>query len=430
MHKSLFMAVVAASFAVQAHAADFNWRKHEGETITFLANNHPWANAVLEMKDDFEKLTGIKLKVDMYQEQQMRQRLVTVMNSGSDEIDVFMTLPSREGSQFAKAGWYSDLGEFVKNPEVVSPDYDFADFNKALLGAATFDGKLTSMPLNVEGPIVYYRMDILSRCGVKFPRNLTDLPEVLAKIKACDPNVSPFVTRGLKPALPYTFAGFIHNMGGTYIRDGKSQMCSAENKAAIQLYAGLLKDYGPPGVVNYSFYQITSLYRAGKAAISFGSSNEFGNVMEGGARLKDTAVTLLPPGPGGSHPTIIGWGVTISNYSAKKEAAWYFLQWSTSPKVQEKLALKGLVPPRNSTASSPDYKKWIDEEPLRRQWINTINEGAEIGTSEIGYPIVANPHSREFIGQAVVDVFLGNKTVDEACAEADRQLDRLIAQEK
>ena len=45
----------------------------------------------------------------------MRQRLVTVMNAKSSEIDVFMSLPSREGEQFARAGWYADLMPFVKN---------------------------------------------------------------------------------------------------------------------------------------------------------------------------------------------------------------------------------------------------------------------------------------------------------------------------
>ena len=54
------------------------------------------------------------LKVDGYQEQQMRQRLVTVMNAHSDEVDVFMTLPSREGEQFAAAGWYADLSADVE----------------------------------------------------------------------------------------------------------------------------------------------------------------------------------------------------------------------------------------------------------------------------------------------------------------------------
>jgi multiple sugar transport system substrate-binding protein len=74
-----------------AQAQDFGWKKNAGKTITFLSSNHQRANAVLKNKDEFEKLTGITLKVDSYQEQQMRQRLVTVMNSRSDEVDLSMS---------------------------------------------------------------------------------------------------------------------------------------------------------------------------------------------------------------------------------------------------------------------------------------------------------------------------------------------------
>ena len=109
-HVALPVLAIAAASA-QAHAADFDWMKFKGKTVTFLANNNPVSQALLTYKADFEKLTGMTLKVDGYQEQQMRQRLVTVMNANSDEVDVFMTLPSREGEQFAAAGWYADLAE-------------------------------------------------------------------------------------------------------------------------------------------------------------------------------------------------------------------------------------------------------------------------------------------------------------------------------
>jgi len=105
-----------------ATAADFDWKKFQGKTITFLANNNPVSQALLTYKGDFEKLTGMTLKVDGYQEQQMRQRLVTVMNARSDEVDVFMSLPSREGEQFAAAGWYGDLSAMSKNE--VSKNYE------------------------------------------------------------------------------------------------------------------------------------------------------------------------------------------------------------------------------------------------------------------------------------------------------------------
>ncbi|WP_438999515.1 ABC transporter substrate-binding protein [Variovorax beijingensis] len=419
--------LVAASCAGAAFAQEFNWKKHQGKTLTFLANNNPVANALLKHKADFEQQTGMTLKVDSYQEQQMRQRLVTVMNSRSDEVDVFMSLPSREGMQFAKAGWYADLSELVKTAS--AKDYDFADLSAGMLKDATYDKQLTGIPMNVEGPVLYYRKDLFQKCGVTLPRSLPELAAVAARLKSCEPGVTPFVSRGLKPALPFTYSVFLHNMGGQYMKDGKSQLCSKEGQASLALYAKLLKDYGPPGVVNYSFYQISSLYREGKAAMAFESSNELRNVMDGGARLKDTAVAVLPAGPGGSHPTVIGWTMSVSAHSKNKEAAWYFVQWATSPAVQAKLALDGVAPPRSAVARSPGYKAWTDEQPVRAEWVAAVNELARTGTSEVGYPIVANPASRDFIGQAATELLLGQKTPAQACADADKQLDALIAKD-
>ena len=72
--------------------------------MTFLANNSPVANALLKYKGEFEQPTGMTLKVDSYQEQQMRQRPVTVMNSRSDEVDVFMSLQGVGGECAAVQG--------------------------------------------------------------------------------------------------------------------------------------------------------------------------------------------------------------------------------------------------------------------------------------------------------------------------------------
>src|SRR6218665_640601 len=97
-------AVVAILCAGATGAQDFNWKKHQGKTLTFLANNTPGANALRKNQAEFEQQTGMTLKVDAYQEQQRRRRLVTVMNARRDGVGVFMSLPSREGLQFAKAG--------------------------------------------------------------------------------------------------------------------------------------------------------------------------------------------------------------------------------------------------------------------------------------------------------------------------------------
>jgi multiple sugar transport system substrate-binding protein len=419
------LSVIAIGAVGSAQATGFDWMKFQGKTVTFLANNNPISQALLTHKADFEKLTGITLKVDTYQEQQMRQRLVTVMNAHSDEVDVFMTLPSREGAQFAAAGWYTDLTPMSKNE--VARDYDYAGLSQALLKAATYDGKLTSMPMNIEGPVLYYRNDIFKKCGVDEPKTVADLEAAAKKIKACDSSITPFVSRGLKPALPYTFSNLLHNMGGSYMVNGKSALCSPKDKAALETYSRLLRDYGPPGVVNYSFPQISALYRAGRAAMAFEASNELRTVMEGGERLKDTTLIPFPAGDAGQVPTAIGWGMAVSANSKQPDAAWYFVQWATSPAVQKQLAVQGIAPPRSSVANDPEYRKWIDEEPVRREWQAALDVLASKGSSEVGYPIVANPESREFIGEAVQSLILNQKSVDQACADADKALDTLIA---
>ena len=414
-----------ANFA--ALAQDFDWKKQQGKTLTFLVNTNAIGNAIVKRKGEFEALTGITVKIDAYQEQQMRQRLVTVMNARSDETDIFMSLPSREGLQFAKAGWYADLSGYISKS--AAPNYNFADFSPAMLKDATYNNQVTGIPLNIEGPVLYYRKDVFQRCGVALPKTLAEMEPAAAKLKACDPSMAAFVSRGLKPALAFSYSAFLHNMGGQYMKNGKSQLCSAEGKASLELYAKLLREYSVPGVINYSFYQISSLYREGKAAMAFESSNELPSVMNGGARLKDTGVALLPAGPGGMHPSVLGWTMSISNYSKNKDAAWLFLQWATGTGMQEKLALEGVAPPRASVAAGKDYKTWIDEEPVRKEWAFAVAELGRIGSTEIGYPIVANPASRDPIGQAVGDLLLAQKPVAQACADADKLLDALIAKE-
>jgi multiple sugar transport system substrate-binding protein len=47
--------LAAVAVSAQARAADFEWKKFQGKTVTFLANNNPVALALVTYKADFEK---------------------------------------------------------------------------------------------------------------------------------------------------------------------------------------------------------------------------------------------------------------------------------------------------------------------------------------------------------------------------------------
>ena len=422
---ALFACVVAAA---SASAQGFNWKAHQGETIDFLTENHPWSNAVVAQLPEFEKLTGITVQVDTFQEQQMRQRLVTVLQSKSSSVDVFMSLKSLEGKLYAHAGWYADLDPLLKDPADTSPDYDFADFSHALVAGETFDGKLDGIPLNIEGPIVYYRKDVFQKCHIQPPASLDALMQAAAALHKCQPTIIPWATRGLKPALPYTFSNVLHNFGTDYMdAQGKPDLCGPKGIQAITWYADMLRQYGPPGAVNNSFIQTRELYGQGRAAVAFESSNEFGGMMKFPHRQDDTGVMLLPPGPGGSKPTVIGWGVSLSAFSKKTPAAWYFVQWATSKAMDAKLALQGIAPPRDLVAQSAAYKAWLQQVPLRADWAGLLQQMGATGTSEVGPPLERQPQAREIVGEAVDSVLLGQASAHDAACSADKQIAAMMA---
>jgi multiple sugar transport system substrate-binding protein len=405
----------------------FDWRRYEGDEIHFLANNNPVGQLIDQYADEFTELTGIEVTVSLFSEQQYRQRRQTIFQAESDEVDVFMTLVSRQGMLFERAGWYEPLMPFVNNTNVTSPDYDFDDFGAGVIDSKTVNGTLTGIPVNIEGPILYWRTDVFEECGLDAPSSLEGLEDLAMELQECRPDLIPWASRGLAPAVPYTFSNFLHNFGGEYQdADGMSNLSSSEGVAAIELYARLMREYGPDGGINFSFPQLTAVNTNGQAGMVFESSNEFSKVMETEARLDDTDVMVLPPGPAGSTPVVIGWSLAMSPFSSKQNQAWYFIQWATSKDMQVKLALDGLAPPRDSVWDSDEFQDWLAEADVRRQWADSLSGLAADGSSVLAPQIVLQPEARQIIGEEVGAVILGEKTAEEAAQSADQQINRLI----
>jgi multiple sugar transport system substrate-binding protein len=429
---TMLMAVVAMiTLAIPAAtgASSFDWKKYSGTTLNFLADDNPVGVLLKKHAPEFTALTGIRVNVLLFSEQQFRQRLTTILQAKSDQVDVFMSLVSLEGLLYRRAGWYADLTPLVHDASQTAPDYDFSDFGAGVARSSAVNGQLTGIPVNIEGPVLYYRKDVLAKCGLTLPKALSQIETAAAALKKCVPNMVPFATRGLAPALPYTFSNFLHNFGGAYLTGaGRSALATPPTLKAIAYYATLLKEYGPPGVVNYSFPQLTALYGNGQAVMSFESSNEFGKVVATPGRAQDTGVTVLPPGPAGSFPTVIGWELSVSAFSAHKEAAWYFLQWATGRQMEVTLGLEGLAPPRTSPWKAPAFVNWLAAVPVRREWAAALATLSRTGTGQVGPNILLQPQARQIIGNAVDSVILGQATPQTAAAGADQQIDKLIQQ--
>lgn len=419
--------VLAFMLATTAHAEDFNWRAYEGQTINLMLNNHPWSQAMRDLVADFTAKTGIKTQMEIFNEEQFRARLTTLMQGKSPDLDVYMSLTSREGAVFEKAGWYADLAPLIADKTLTNPDFIYDDFGASIRSASTFGNRIVALPINQEGPLFYWRKDIFAKCKIEEPQALEDIAEAAKALKACDASQGVWAARGLRGAVPYALTAFINNLGGSYATpDGKPGLSQPNSLKGLALYSSLLKDYGPPGALNHTFTQVVELLGQGKVAMVHESSNEFANIMRFPGRAQDLGVKVLPPGRDTkiSKPVAIGWTVTISSNSQRKPASWLFLQWATSREVQAKLVASGVAPPRASVFQGADFNKWVEELPVRKAWANALIEIGKTGTGVYQSPTDRIPEARDIIGTAVQEIVQG-ATVADAAKKADEALAKL-----
>lgn len=433
MKKIWSIGITSAALLLGAHsvgAQSFDWKKNDGQTLNLLLNNHPWSQAVREMAPEFTAKTGIKLRVEIFNEEQFRARLTTLMQAKSSDIDVFMSLKFREGQTYDKAGWYANLSPMLASPASTAPDFDFNDFGEGLRKAETVNGKLVGLPINLEGPLFYWRRDLFEKCNVAEPKFLEEIPEAAAKLKAC-PAMSGntvWAARGIRGAISYAVSAFIYNSGGDFATpDGKPGLCQANSVKGADMYATLLKDYGPPGAANHTFTQVIEMLGQGRLAMTHESSNEFSNIMKFPGRDKDIGIKVLPPGKtsGVSKPIVFGWGLSVSNFSTKKDAAWYFMQWATSNEMQTRLVKNGVAPPRGSVFNGPEFKAWTTELPIRQAWANSLVEISKTGTAISFPPTDRVIEARETVGGGIQKIFLGQASARDSMCQVDADLLKL-----
>ena len=420
-------AALSVALAAPATAQTFNWRAHEGQTINLMLNNHPWSQAMRELAGEFTAKTGIKTQIEIFNEEQYRARLTTLMQGKSADLDVFMTLTSREGAVFEKAGWYADLAPLMADMALTMPDFNYQDFSASIRSASTFGSRIVALPINQEGPLLYWRKDVFEKCKLEAPKAIEELPKIAQGLRSCDASIGAWASRGLRGAIPYALSGFVYNLGGSYATpDGKPGLSQPSTLQGLDMYANMLKEYGPPGALNHTFTQVIELLGQGKVAMAFESSNEFANITRFPNRAQDLGVMVLPPGrsTGISKPIAIGWTLAMSPNTQRKPASWFFLQWATSREIQAKLVANGVAPPRASVFQGAEFNNWVEQMPIRKAWAESLVEIGRTGTGVYQSPTDRIPEARDLIGTAVQEIIQGASPTD-AAKKADEALAKL-----
>jgi multiple sugar transport system substrate-binding protein len=417
--------ILGLTHASSAHAGQFTWQQFKETRLRVLLScatpgwrqppclqKHLWHAGIEPYLNDFEALTGIELVTEVYPEHEFRAKLLVELGSGASSIDVFMSLPAQEGLKYMRAGWLQPVDGFLKDPSLTSPDYDWNDFLEKTRDAMTIEGRLIGPPIQVENLILMYRKDIFQKYNVKVPTTVDEL-EAAAKALNGKPMTNDgvpgygIVSRGKQSATASLFAGMLHAMGGTWLTPNREPAINSEEAIkAIDMWGRLLRLYGPSGSENHHWYEASSIFSQGEAAM-YAEVNSLWQVIEDPRRSRvsgKVGYALFPRGSRGQHgSTVAVWGLAMPKASKNQKAAWLFMQWATSKdqvlKVQSE---RGVLGCRESVWKDPKGQARIPPDLAE-----SLTVASKFGTPLWSPPVAAVDEMRNAVGAAIVTSIRG-----------------------
>jgi multiple sugar transport system substrate-binding protein len=410
-----------------AEAGEFNWKRFSGQTIRFLAENHPSTPYVREkVIPDFTAKTGIKVVYEDFVARQLRQKIAVEMAGKSKNLDMYMTLPMVTGREYWLSGFIEPLDRFIKDPTLTAPEFDYEDFSPAVrsICARYFDGKTGCIGFSPQTQVLYWRKDVFARAGLQGPpQTLAEMEAAAARImelpEGPDGKVYGIILRGAGYDAVTQLSYYLYTLGGSWQDEkGRCNLTSPEGIQAIDFYGRMLRKYGPPGSVKMNEIEAQSLFAQGRAAM-YSDINSRAAVMEDPSRSKvagKLGYAKIPLGPTGKRQMMLPInGLFLSPFSEKKEASWLFFQYLTSKEVLLALHIQGNASPRVSTWDAPEYKGQ-DKHP---DWTEATLFGIRTGLPLNVPDVTAVNEARTFIGQAIQASILGQdvRAAAQQCCE-------------
>src|SRR5689334_12177625 len=184
------LGATALSFLVgeastRALAADFDWQKYKGKTITLLLNKHPYADAMIADLPNFKQMTGMEVKYDVFPEDVYFDKVTAALSSRSTQHDAFMT-GAYQTWQYGPAGWLVDMNEFIKDPAKTNPQYNWDDVLPNLRASTAWSGQpgaelggpgshQWAIPWGFELNSITYNRTYFDQVGAQPPKDLSGL---------------------------------------------------------------------------------------------------------------------------------------------------------------------------------------------------------------------------------------------------------------
>ena len=385
MKKIAIMLTICFVFTAFGYVSAMDWKAHSGKTITFLMSEHPVLKGIREVLPQFEKDTGIKVRVNALAEDVYFDKMEVALRAGKGVADVhFCPMDSTAFNQYL-ANLLEPLDGYIKNSNKTASNYDLGDFPDGFLQSTRFPGGPGSnrycIPASFESYILFYNKNHVNKyLGGKVPETFDDLILAAKKVKhSSNGDVMGMVVRGKRTDTAIdTITGVVYNAWGernvSYPQNiwfegdwNRPQMDHPAIQRGLSQYAGLMSA-GPDDLKAYYWDEAGTAFQRGLAAF-FVDASLFGPWFEekDSPSRGNTGYAVLPPQVKGgkSYTAHWQWGLGMPANAREKDAAWYFIQYMTNKQNEPKIGsfhggaarLSTWENPRYTDTLNPDYVK-------------------------------------------------------------------------
>ncbi len=386
---SIFRMLSTAAFATAAalaHVGSANaWSLEEaaapykGVTIRSIGEALPPLEAMSKLAPEFEKRTGIKVEIEMYEHSEAVSKVMLDLNSKRGRYD-FIIQPHRELGKFVTNGNVQPLEGFLESTDLRDPEFKpEAQLYQGLWKEISwYDQKVYGFPFTALSMYMWYRSDLIgdekekegfkAKYGYELApaKNWDQYRDIAEWFTRPDQGLYGTALQGKRhEALWYEWLNFLYSFDGDMLEAKSGSECgpvivnSPKAIAATEYYKSL-KTFSPPDTLNYFWDDVMALMQQGTVAqlIMWNDATYAVAIDESVSTVVGKmGFDTVPEGEGGKIAQTEGWTYLIPTESKNKEAAYLFIQWMMDYDQQLAQHLNGGATARPDVYASAEVQK-------------------------------------------------------------------------
>lgn len=344
---------------------DFNWRQNEGVILNFICEDNINANILSKEVEKFTEVTGIRVNIKRMDFNTLEEKINMEFISKTAQYDLIYVDPYKTLNRFSEGLEDLNLYESDGNlPHIVGGIESFSNEQLEICSYFEDKDKLLSIPFDSTTMILFYRKDIFEDYRDEMIEDLGFDPNPNSEYFTWDQYiaVSRWITNNIRSSdigygsitmaakhnsIYTAFSTVLSAYGGDYFSNPKIfdlgngtgtqlQSRTTEFTTALKKFKEIIA-LNPENNQGITWDGATNLFTEGKAAMMI-NWDENVSAVENSSIAGKVSYSVLPRGSVRSANIYGGSGIGINSYSSsrKKLAAWMFIVWATSPKVQMK----------------------------------------------------------------------------------------------